>query len=164
MAGHMSEPDWTTHIASGTAWKRFGIMLLLTPILGCVGFFVAFTALFQFFGVLANGEANPHLRRCGEDLSRYATSIIDFLTYNTERRPFPFAARTGNGADGGTQPAADRADTAPSRKPPARKTATRKRTTSKKTTARKKSSTKKTTRKSTSATPRPKPDTSSEPD
>lgn len=151
----MSEPDWTTHIASGAAWKRFGIMLLLAPILGCVASFVAFMALFQFFSVLANGEPSPHLRQFGEDLSRYATSIIDFLTYNSERRPFPFAARN-DGANAGRKPAPGQGrPAAPARKAASRKTTTRKRTTTRKTATRKRPATKKTSRKSPPETPPP---------
>lgn len=86
----MTEPSWTAHVARGTTWRRFGFMLVLAPILACAGFLVAFTALFQFFSVLASGETNPQLTGFGRELSRFATSIMDFLTYNTERRPFPF--------------------------------------------------------------------------
>lgn len=88
----MTEPSWTSHVASGAAWRRFGLMVLFAPVLACVGMLVAFTALFQFFGVLASGEVNPQLSGFGRELSRLAAAIIDFLTYNSERRPFPFGA------------------------------------------------------------------------
>lgn len=142
----MSEPDWTTHILAGAAWRRFGIMILLVPILGCVGFFIAFTALFQFFSVLANGETTPSLRRCGEDLGRYATAIIDFLTYNSDRRPFPFAASvaTDHKATPGAV-AKKPAGAAVKKKPATRKTGTRKRSTTKKTSTSKKARTSKST-------------------
>lgn len=146
----MSESDWTTHIVAGAAWRRFGIMLLLIPILGCVGFFIAFTALFQFLSVLANGETSPNLRSSGEDLSRYATAIMDFLTYNSEHRPFPFAA----GADGDSRspvagaaagnPPRSRSASAPAKKAATRKASQRKRTSTKKTTRRKTTTSKKT--------------------
>ena len=157
----MSEPDWTTHVVAGAAWRRFGLMLLLVPVLGCVGFFVAFTALFQFFSVLANGEASPSLSRNGEDLNRYASSIIAFLTYNSERRPFPFA---GPGAgQARAKQAGEAGDTAtaapPRRKAPARKAAPRKTTRSKKTAQRRKtaSTTKKKSTRSTTTRQAPPP-------
>lgn len=142
----MSESDWTTHIVAGAAWRRFGIMLLLIPILGCVGFFIAFTALFQFLSVLANGETSPNLRSSGEDLGRYAAAIIDFLTYNSERRPFPFAARADNESrpPAATKTPRPRHAPATARKPATRKTSQRKRTTRKKTSRRKTSTAKKT--------------------
>jgi len=66
-------------------------MLLFAPILCCAGFLVGFVALFQFFTVLASGETNPHLAGLGRELGRFSMAIMDFLTYNTDRAPFPFA-------------------------------------------------------------------------
>ncbi len=149
----MNEPDWTTHITAGAAWKRFGIMIVCIPILACVGFFIAFTALFQFFNVLAQGEPNPHLGRNGRDLGRYALGIIDFLTYNSEKLPFPFSASD----ETDTEPAPQAAPPKPAT--PRKKTTTRKKTatTRKKTTTRSSTSRKKTTTKKTSESRAPKP-------
>jgi len=149
----MNEPDWTTHITGGAAWRRFGIMVMLVPIFACVGFFIAFTALFQFFNVLAQGEPNPHLSRNGRDLGRYASDIIDFLTYNSEKRPFPFS--DGDETDQEPAPKA-----APSKKAaPRKKTTTRKKTgtTRKKTTQKTTASRKKTTTQQTSESQASKP-------
>ncbi len=142
----MSEQNWTTHIAAGAAWRRFGIMTLLVPILGCVSLFVAFTALFQFFSVLTQGEPNPNLRRCGKDLGQYTTAIIDFLVYNTEHRPFPFASAS----DTAGKRERDKPATAPA--PRKKKTVTRKKTATRK----KVSTTQKTV---TSSPTRPTPST-----
>ena len=150
MVDYMSESDWTTHIVAGAAWRRFGIMLLFIPILGCVGCFIAFTAVFQFLSVLANGETSPNLRSSGKDLSRYATTIIDFLTYNSEHRPFPFAAPGAGESSSATSGAATaqtpRPRSAPSsgKKTATRKASQRKRTSTKKTTRRTTSTSKKT--------------------
>ena len=153
----MNEPDWTTHITAGAAWKRFGYMVVFTPILACVGFFIAFTALFQFFNVLAQGEPSPHLTRNGRDLGRYASDIIGFLTYNTEKRPFPFATEETVDAGPAAKPAASKPETTPAKKKTAarKKTATnRKKTTTRRTTTRKKTTTRKT---SETRTPEPPP-------
>jgi hypothetical protein len=150
----MNEPDWTTHITAGTAWRRFGLMIVFVPILACVGFFIAFTALFQFFNVLAQGEPSPHLGRNGRELGRYASDIIDFLTYNSEKRPFPFAADVP--ADAASSAEAKSPRPASSRK---KKTAARKKTgtTRKKTTTRRTTTHKKTTTQRTSETRTPEP-------
>lgn len=139
----MNEPDWTTHIASGLAWRRFGLMVIFIPILACVGFFIAFTALFQFFNVLAQGEPNPHLAGNSRDLGRYAGDIIDFLTYNSEKRPFPFTDRT---ADSERRPGKPKPAT------PQRKTSPRKKTTTRRTKSTSQSTKKTTTRKKTATT------------
>lgn len=144
----MNEPDWTTHITAGAAWRRFGLMVVFVPILACVGFFIAFTALFQFFNVLAQGESSPHLGRNGRDLGRYASDIIDFLTYNSEKRPFPFAADETTESP---KPAAPRKKKTTARK---KTGTTRKKTTTRRTTNRKKTTTKQT---SETRTPEPPP-------
>ncbi|MGH8161625.1 MAG: DUF4389 domain-containing protein [Gammaproteobacteria bacterium] len=107
------ETNWTEHVTSGEAWFRFLLMILFTPFLGCVGFLILAIALFQFFSVLASGESNPQLRELGSDLSRFAVGIVDFLTYNTEQKPFPFTV----------SPSAEPADSTASEAPrPTRRT------------------------------------------
>lgn len=134
-------------------------MVLLVPVLVCVGLFIAFTAVFQFFSVLANGETTSHLRRCGEDLSRYATAIIDFLTYNSEQRPFPFASPP---TSSNTAAAPARTPEGSARKKPvARKKSPHKRNTTQKTSKRTSSTSKKTSTGNTRTTT-PSPDKPSE--
>lgn len=84
--------SWTDHVLDGQTWLRFLFMLLFTPLLGCIGFMVLCLALFQFFSVLASGEGNPQLRELGDDLNRLGGDIVAFLTYSTDRKPFPFKA------------------------------------------------------------------------
>lgn len=141
--------SWTDHVLNGESWRRFGFMLLFAPLLGCVGFMIAFVALFQFFSVLASGENNSQLRSLGRDLSRFAVAIMDYLTYNTERKPFPFAASPPPDVQGTpeTPTAADREAGMASPREPAhparRKTAGRRqrKTGSRKTTVRRRSTT-----------------------
>lgn len=154
----MNEPDWTTHITSGSAWRRFGFMIAFAPILACVGFIIAFTALFQFFNVLAQGEPSPHLRRNGRELGDYSHDIIAFLTYNSDKPPFPFAAEEeketettpGEAASepgaSAKKTSATKAAGAPRKKATARKKTgtTRKKTSTRRTTASKKTTTKQT--------------------
>lgn len=134
--GPMTDSDWTTYVLSGAAWRRFGIMLLLMPILACVSFFIIFTAFFQFFSVLSKGETSPHLCRSGADLGRYAAAIIDFLTYHSDARPFPFDGRVMDRAADTVVPAENAAP--PAAKPVRKKPASRKVATRKKAAVRKK--------------------------
>ncbi len=121
------ETNWTDHVTSGKAWVRFLLMLLFTPLLGCVGFLVVAIGLFQFFSVLASGESNPQLRELGRELSHFAAGLADFLTYNTERRPFPLTTSPpGDAAESVKQPTPEaprptRRAAATRKKPPARR-------------------------------------------
>lgn len=118
------ETNWTDHVANGKAWFRFLLMLLFTPFLGCVGFLILAIALFQFFSVLASGESNPQLRELARDLSRFAVGIVDFLTYNTEEKPFPFTSPHSAETAGSAPPPASEAPRPARRASPARKKTT----------------------------------------
>lgn len=44
----------------------------------------------QFAFALISGKDNDGLRQFGKSLSTFVHQILDFLTYNTEAKPFPF--------------------------------------------------------------------------
>ncbi|MGH8427555.1 MAG: DUF4389 domain-containing protein [Gammaproteobacteria bacterium] len=92
----MEESSWTSHVLAGAAWRRFAFMLIFVPVLCCALFLMGFTALFQFFSMLASGETNPQLTGFGHGLARFSAEIMDYLTYNTEQRPFPFTRWRGD--------------------------------------------------------------------
>lgn len=52
---------------------------------------VALIALFQFLCALIVRKPNGNARRFGKDLSCYLAEIVQFLSYNTERKPWPFS-------------------------------------------------------------------------
>jgi hypothetical protein len=47
--------------------------------------------VFQFVVILLSGRANENALRLGNNLSAYLYQIFQFLTFNGETRPFPFA-------------------------------------------------------------------------
>jgi hypothetical protein len=47
--------------------------------------------IFQFLAVLVTGRANEPLLQFGKNLSVYILEILEFQTFNTELRPFPFS-------------------------------------------------------------------------
>jgi len=47
--------------------------------------------VFQFVAILLIGHANENALRLGNNLSTYVYQIFQFLTFNGETRPFPFA-------------------------------------------------------------------------
>jgi len=56
-----------------------------------VAVLVAFIALFQFICTLITRKPNENVKDFGKDLSVYAAEIIEFLTYSTDRKPWPFS-------------------------------------------------------------------------
>lgn len=42
--------------------------------------------------LILSGNPNNYLKNAGDSISKYVTEILDFATFNTERRPFPFSS------------------------------------------------------------------------
>lgn len=67
----------------------FMILFFVASRIVCV--LVALTALFQFLCVLIAGKPNDNTKDFGKNLSLYAAEIIQFLSYNTDRKPWPYS-------------------------------------------------------------------------
>ncbi|HET7674306.1 MAG TPA: DUF4389 domain-containing protein [Gammaproteobacteria bacterium] len=80
------------HLQSKSTWLRLFYMIVLGICFGIAESVATVVVLFQFFHVLFTGEHNANLLRFGEKLSLYFAQIARYMTYNTEARPFPFAA------------------------------------------------------------------------
>ena len=52
---------------------------------------LAVTAIAQLILTLLAGTPNPELLRFSQGLSRYVSQVVEFLTFLTEKPPFPFA-------------------------------------------------------------------------
>ena len=57
-----------------------------------VAVLVVFIALFQFICTLITRKPNKNVKDFGKDLSVYAAEIIEFLSYSTDRKPWPFSS------------------------------------------------------------------------
>ena len=68
-------------------------MLVFFVIARFVSVLVTFIALFQFICTLITRKPNDNLKDFGKDLSLYAAEIIQFLTYSTNRKPWPFSPK-----------------------------------------------------------------------
>lgn len=56
----------------------------------CFGIFIWFLVAFQFLSYLLTGKLNQPLLEFGGRASDYAVSILKFVTYQTEKPPWPF--------------------------------------------------------------------------
>jgi hypothetical protein len=52
---------------------------------------LAVTVIAQLVLTLLGGAPNPELLRFSNGLSRYISQVIEFLTFITDKPPFPFA-------------------------------------------------------------------------
>ncbi len=71
-------------------WVRGLYMLLFFVLYNVAETVLYLLAVYQFGATLITGKANPRVRAFGRGLSRYIYDIMQFMSYNTEKRPFPF--------------------------------------------------------------------------
>ncbi len=69
---------------------RAGFMLLFYIASRFVFGLVFIIALFQLICVLITGNPNDKVLHFGRSLSYYVAQIVDYLTYNSEEKPWPF--------------------------------------------------------------------------
>jgi hypothetical protein len=87
---HMDE-HMKSRLTSSDVWVRGLYMLFFAIAWGLAEVVLSFCVVFQFIGVLFTGSANQRLLRFGQNLSRYHYRIAQFVSFNTEEKPFPFA-------------------------------------------------------------------------
>ena len=73
-------------------WRRISLMLVLAVCYGMAETLLLLAVIFQVAAVFVSGSPNPYARSFGAQLSRYIYQLFLYLTYNSERCPFPFAA------------------------------------------------------------------------
>jgi hypothetical protein len=78
------------HLKARSTWLRLLFMIVIVvchELARLVGFVVI---ILQFLHVLFTGQANPRLKDFGLSLAQYVYQVVEYLTFNTEVRPFPF--------------------------------------------------------------------------
>jgi len=84
------ERDFEDHVKSRSTWTRFLFMLVFFALYAVSRPVVFAVVVLQFLWVLFTGKSNEKLTVLGHALAIYTAEIIDFLTFNTDVRPFPF--------------------------------------------------------------------------
>ncbi len=78
-------------LTAGETWTRGLFMLLFLIIYQIAEVVAVAVVLIQFVFVLFTREPNERLLELGDDLSDYIYQVWQYLTMNSEERPFPFA-------------------------------------------------------------------------
>lgn len=80
------------HYKSKKTWSRFFFMIIFALIY-CLAEMVVFAVIvLQALNQLWTGKKNQYLLEFGQGLCLYFYDIFQYLTYNTENKPFPFAS------------------------------------------------------------------------
>ena len=84
------------YLTDRDTWIRGFFMLLFSLLLFALAYspiriVISAIVLFQFGTMLLSGKPNQRLLDFGYSLAIYAFQIITYLTYNTDKKPFPFS-------------------------------------------------------------------------
>ncbi len=74
-----------------STWKRIFFILIYSVIVGLVRILLWAIVFLQIASALITGSPNKNILNFGAKLSAYLYHILLFLTYNTDRLPFPFS-------------------------------------------------------------------------
>jgi hypothetical protein len=85
------EESTRERLIRGDIWVRALYMVLFAIAFGLTRVIIVFVVIFQFLAVLFTGRANEPLLQFGKNLSVFILEILEFQTFNTELRPFPFS-------------------------------------------------------------------------
>lgn len=79
------------NLSDRNIWTRGLYMLVLAIAFGVTEALLALVAIFQFLSALVTREISKPLQEFGANLAAYAYQIAQFVTFQTEEKPFPFA-------------------------------------------------------------------------
>ena len=82
--------DLKSNVLSAERWLRLVFMVLFAMILQVAGAVMWLVVIVQFLFALISGRCNENLRSFGHSLSVFIFQIWQFLSYNSEEKPFPF--------------------------------------------------------------------------
>lgn len=80
------------NITNQSIWIRGLYMLLFALIYSIAEIVFTAVAVFQFLTALVTGRPNELLLNFGQSLSTYIYQIIQFFTFNSDEKPYPFSS------------------------------------------------------------------------
>lgn len=81
------------NLKQGSAWVRVILMITFAVVLYVIiPAIVLVLMLTQTCFVFITGDSNDNLRVLGTALSKYIFEVLQFLSYASDNRPFPFSA------------------------------------------------------------------------
>lgn len=79
------------NIQNKATWKRVLFIVIFWLIFNLVELVIAVLVVFQVLASLFSGEPNQRVLELSDQLSRYAYRILQYVTFNSDDRPFPFS-------------------------------------------------------------------------
>lgn len=88
----MAGQELKQNLQNTNQWIRILYMVLFWIVLYFSMMVAGVLIFIQVLFALITGSDNKNLRGFSADLAKYINQILLFLTYNEDRKPFPFAA------------------------------------------------------------------------
>ena len=80
-----------SNLADRNIWVRLLYMLFYAITYAVAETILTLLVIFQFIAALVTGRVNDALLRFGANLSAYIFEVLQFVTFNDEKLPFPFS-------------------------------------------------------------------------
>lgn len=91
MIEKISKDELKSNLLSPKHWQRLIFMLLFAVLLHVASITMWVLVALQFLFALITGKDNANLRSLGDSISTYIFQALQFLTYSSEQKPFPFS-------------------------------------------------------------------------
>lgn len=85
------DAELKSRLTSRDLWMRALYMVFFVIAYGVAEFVLTVVVIFQFITILLTGEANRPLLKFGMNLGSYVYDVLQYMTFNSEFKPFPFA-------------------------------------------------------------------------
>jgi len=86
----MEKQEIKDNLGNCGQWKRLVYMLLFSMILYLTMTVLCLVVVVQVIFTLLTGQTNANIQSFSKDLASYINQIVLFLTYNENRKPYPF--------------------------------------------------------------------------
>ena len=82
--------DIENNIKQPSTWKRGGYILLFSIFYQMAAALLFLIITFQFVHKLITGDTNGQLRQLSRSIGSYIYQILQFMSFNSNDRPYPF--------------------------------------------------------------------------
>ncbi len=83
------EKNVETCVKDKSVWMRLLYMILFVILYWVAEVVIFAVAVYQFLSVLFTGNKDEKILNLGKSLSAYVYQVLQFLTFNTESKPYP---------------------------------------------------------------------------
>ena len=91
MVKDMIDKTTKKNLADKSSWVRFIFMMISLICLEIARVLFFICVIFQFLCNLVTRASNKHILELSDSLRRYIDEILKFLSYQIEKKPYPFS-------------------------------------------------------------------------